>query len=414
MTPLDPNGGSQGLSNCATLEVSAKGAAASAERAEPTFVGCHNDRSERPLSARDADAGHDVKEVVMPRPNGDSRLARALPARANFEQLKKQAKDLLAAYRAGEAVAVEEIGRYEQSPDPGRFALHDARRVLARSYGFASWSKLKEQLGRPRVRMIRPQDIRSDVWETITAAATGDEERLRALLARDPGLAREGYWYTPPLHVAVREGHLAAVRVLLEAGADPAGIGLIGDDLVTTARDRGLEEIARVLESAAERRQRTSPAGAGAPDYPIHVAAAADDVESVRRLLDAEPDLVYLGDRKGGTPLHRAVAASARRAVEVLLERGADVHALHGRGRGDAAGYAPADFQPIDLALWKRGDLETARLLVARGAAYDLAVAAALGDGARVTALLDENPERIREARPCGTRALPCTGRRST
>ncbi len=95
--------------------------------------------------------------------------------------------------------------------------------------------------------------------------------------------------------------------------------------------------------------------------------------------------------------------------IELLLDRGADVHALHGAGAGDDEGYAPVDFQAIDLALfWQgRGDVETARLLLRRGAAYDLTIAAALGDLARVTALLDEDPARIREARPCGKRPLP-------
>jgi hypothetical protein len=65
--------------------------------------------------------------------------------------------------------------------------------VLARSYGFASWSQLKAHVERPRVRMIRPQDIRPDVWETIVAAATGDAEGLRTLVARDPSLASERY-----------------------------------------------------------------------------------------------------------------------------------------------------------------------------------------------------------------------------
>jgi ankyrin repeat protein len=255
--------------------------------------------------------------------------------------------------------------------------------------------------------MIRPHDIRPEVWETVTAAATGDVEGLRSLLARDPRLASEGYWYAPPLHFAVRQGHLAAVRVLLSAGADPGAAGVLdGDDLVTTALDRGHEAIARELEAAIRGRRRTRPAGRGAPDHPIHVAAVADDVEAVRGLLDSDPGLVHRGDGKGGTPLHRAVNASARRAISLLLDRGADVHALHGTGAGDAGGYAPPDFQPIDVALWRRGDVETARLLVARGAACDLAVAAALGDPARVAALLDEDPARIREARPCGTRAL--------
>ena len=69
--------------------------------------------------------------------------------------------------------------------------------------------------------MIKPPELASEVWDAICAAATGDAEALRRLLARDPNLYRAEYWYTPPIHFAVREGHLEAVRVLLEAGAVP-------------------------------------------------------------------------------------------------------------------------------------------------------------------------------------------------
>jgi uncharacterized protein len=44
---------------------------------------------------------------------------------------------------------------------------------------------------------------------------------LRGLLARAPQLARAQYWYTQPIHFAVRSGYLDAVQVLLDAGADP-------------------------------------------------------------------------------------------------------------------------------------------------------------------------------------------------
>lgn len=272
--------------------------------------------------------------------------------------------------------------------------------------------------------MIKPHELESerpygawssracDVWSAITAAASGDVEALRSFLARDPNLYRAEYWYTQPIHFAVREGHLEAVRVLLDAGADPAGVGLSGEDLVTIARDRGHEAVALLLEEASARRKHTAPAASGSADHPIHAAAEADDVDRVGQMLDAEPQLVDLGDRKGGTPLHRAVAASARGVIHLLLDRGADIHALHGAGGGDGAGYAAADFQPIDLALWGgaywnvHGDVEIARLLLRRGATHDLVVSAALGELDRTVALLDEDPKRIGGQRPCGKRAL--------
>ncbi len=160
-----------------------------------------------------------------------------------------------------------------------------------------------------------------DVWEVLCAAAAGDEDTLRRLLARDPNLYRAEYWYTQPIHLAVREGHLEAVQVLLDAGADPAAVALGGDDLVTVARDRGHAAVARLLEDLRARRGR---AAAAATDHPIHEAAAGGDAARVRALLDAEPQLLHHPDRAERTPLCRAVAASAREVAELLLDRGAD------------------------------------------------------------------------------------------
>src|SRR6266571_5061723 len=118
--------------------------------------------------------------------------------------------------------------------------------------------------------MIQPPELASeapfgswssrgcDVWDAICAAVAGDAEALRRLLGRDPNLYRAGYWYTQPIHFAVREGHLEAVRVLLEAGADPAAVALSGESLITVARDRGHEAVARLLEEVRAERGRTA------------------------------------------------------------------------------------------------------------------------------------------------------------
>jgi ankyrin repeat protein len=61
--------------------------------------------------------------------------------------------------------------------------------------------------------MIKPADIEDDNWEIIVAAAAGDATRLGRLLDRDPTLSRRGYFDTPPIHFAVREGHAEIVRM---------------------------------------------------------------------------------------------------------------------------------------------------------------------------------------------------------
>src|SRR5262249_49519277 len=54
----------------------------------------------------------------------------------------------------------------------------------------------------------------------------------------------------------------------------------------------------------------------------------------------------------------------------------------------------------------RTGDLKTARLLLDRGAAYDLTIACAFGDLDRVREFLDRDPSLIHTIRACGRRPL--------
>jgi len=132
-------------------------------------------------------------------------------------------------------------------------------------------------------------------------------------------------------------------------------------------------------------------------------------VGEVRRRLDADPSLLDLGDASGASPLHRAVRKGSMGTIAVLLGRGANVHAFQGAARGLAGGLW-RNLQAVDLAIRCGGGpdagAQIARLLVTRGATYDLTVAAALGDAAQVRQMLDADPSRIAEHRPCGRRPL--------
>jgi ankyrin repeat protein len=369
-------------------------------------------------------------------------MPRLLSAKSSVDTLKKEAKRWLKALRDGDADARARLLRsWPDAPDTAALTLRDVQYALAREHDLPGWIALTEAVhaaraaaghdqptaasaiggsGNGAIDLIQSEEFASDqpyggwasrgrdVWDAIVAARAGDAAALRALLARDPNLAR----YDEPLHFSVREGHGDAVQVLLDAGADPDAVAWDGETLVTLARDRGHEDVARQIERARGRSGRALAAGRESmPDQVslIHAYAASNYVDGVRQLLDEDPLLIASTDRKGATPLHRAAEYSARSVIELLLDRGADVHARHGAGAGDNEGYAPVDHQAIDVALFhqNRRDLETARLLVRRGAAYDLTIASALGDLDRVKALLDEDPARIREERPCGRRPLP-------
>jgi hypothetical protein len=57
----------------------------------------------------------------------------------NLEQLKRQAKELLAGFQAAFPSTVDEVNALYDNPQKTTFALHDAQLVIARSYGFDSW-----------------------------------------------------------------------------------------------------------------------------------------------------------------------------------------------------------------------------------------------------------------------------------
>ena len=79
---------------------------------------------------------------------------RTLADRPHLDQLRRQARELLDAFREGSAGAAEEVLAHYRHADPASFALHDAQLVLARAYGFDSWPKLKAFVDGVTVRRL--------------------------------------------------------------------------------------------------------------------------------------------------------------------------------------------------------------------------------------------------------------------
>jgi len=80
------------------------------------------------------------KELIVTRPHLPTRTLREPP---DLDQLKRQAKELLQSFKDRESAAVVEVSAHYHGADPDTFALHDAQLVIARAYGFESWSKFK-------------------------------------------------------------------------------------------------------------------------------------------------------------------------------------------------------------------------------------------------------------------------------
>ncbi|MDP9202963.1 MAG: hypothetical protein M3P26_13685, partial [Gemmatimonadota bacterium] len=85
-----------------------------------------------------------------------SPFARSLPSRADLAQQKKQAKELLQAFKSGDAESRARVRAV--LPDKHKIALADAQLVLAREYGFSNWGALKQHIESRAEATISPEE----------------------------------------------------------------------------------------------------------------------------------------------------------------------------------------------------------------------------------------------------------------
>src|SRR5262245_16921573 len=119
-----------------SLRAGAPGARGFARRAKPT-VDIRNHCARQPPCCLLANRGREHGGMTSSQ----------LPGQPNLEQLKKQAKNLLHAARAGDPDARRRLaalpgllGRSAAELAALPFALHDAQSAIAREYGFPSWN----------------------------------------------------------------------------------------------------------------------------------------------------------------------------------------------------------------------------------------------------------------------------------
>jgi ankyrin repeat protein len=337
------------------------------------------------------------KEDVM---SSHSAPTRTLPDKPSLAQLRKQAKELLKSYRAGNDAAVAEVERFERKADPAKFALADAQRVLARAYGFSSWTQLKKRV-----------DIVSNVKAFCQAVKAGDVATVRKLVRPRPELVHE--WRGDPaapsaLHFAVLHRDADMTRALIELSASPrTGFWPHRDatSAYTIAKDRGYDEIVAVIEEEEERRRRaSSPAGAtiSSKTDEILKAIVQDRCDEAIRILESDLSLVGACNHAGTTPLHIAAFTHNPVMVAWLLDHGAPVDAkaptdvpVIRREQDKVPGRTPLDHAAI-VAGWSAHGRhftfmetshkppvvfdETVRLLRLKGAELTPRAAVAIGD----------------------------------
>jgi ankyrin repeat protein len=162
-----------------------------------------------------------------------------------------------------------------------------------------------------------------------------------------------------PLVEAARRGDVAAVRTLLQGGADPSAAQGDGLTALHVAAETGNLEIARVLIAGKADIEAKSRIGGYTP---LHLAAGAARAAVVDALLQAGADVRAVTTTGGVTPLHLAAKAlNGEAAVRALIEAGAPVDA-----RESSAGQTPLMFAA------GYGRVPSVRELLARGAGADL------------------------------------------
>lgn len=320
---------------------------------------------------------------------------RKLPAKPDLKQLKKQAKDLLKAFQARESNAVAEVRVHYRGPasqlEAEKFQLSDAQLVLARAYGFDSWTKLRAFVDGVTIGRF------------VTAVQGGDVERVRAMLRQRPQLVHmdtAGNNEHRGLHYAVLRRDVAMVRLLMQAGAD-ARKGIWPHRDATTAfalaRDREYADVAAVIDEEEQRRreQMSCPNSTVTPAQDrINEAIRADESAAAIAMLEADTSLVRACDRSGGTPLHAAAQATNAEMVAWLLARGAGVRKV------DLRGLTPLDRAALAASPYNdRAERfpAVAKLLLDRGAEVTLQAAVALGDTLRIREFVSADPGILRQ-----------------
>jgi hypothetical protein len=367
-------------------------------------------------------------------------VSRGLPDRPHLDVPKRAARELLDLWRGRHPDALERIRRrhpkFATADDAavaaGPFRLNDAQLVIAREYGLAHWTELKQRIGANTLAKALEAAIGADDRAAAVRIVRAEPELLHIPLV-------SGNWGPPMSHAAnlgrlemieamaalgardfqhafgraVLQGRIECARWLLEHGAkvdadtllgacetlDAAGVRFAAEVDAPFADERGnrLAPLAMVLETYSrhpsgkhEILEIFAQRGYDLPDTPI-MAFHRGDLARLEAHLRREPRLlerrftlpeIYppecgcdargLGMHwtpiDGSTLLHLAADFHEYEIFDWLLARGADVDARATVDGDGFGGHTPL-FNAVVCGPWHRPTMTHA--LLERGAAKD-------------------------------------------
>jgi 26S proteasome non-ATPase regulatory subunit 10 len=191
-------------------------------------------------------------------------------------------------------------------------------------------------------RLLRNEDERTLLH---VAAANGHVDAVKAIVegASDTkslvNVSDEEGW--TPLHSAVSGGRDAVVEVLIALGADVGAANNGGRTALHYAASKNHIEIANLLIRSGAKINKKDSVGC----TPLHRAASAGHAEMCEVLLEAGAD-IEATDRTGQTPLMHAVICDNRRVALLLVRNDADIDAQD-KEEYTVLGRATEEFRPI-------------------------------------------------------------------
>ena len=256
-----------------------------------------------------------------------------LPSNPDLRQLKNQAKDLKKIFKSNDQSAYERIRSFHPeflntSDDKirdAKLALNDFQLIIAREYSFPSWQKLKRF-----VDTVSDHTVTESANQLRLAIIEDDVTSVRKIIKKEPELIHEhvlrqqwDYKNQRPLTYASQIGRTEIVKVLLDAGADPAADGHLAVARATIS-DNNLPVTKLFIEYGVDPNVMVHGWGAWLL-YPCESLSPG----SLKYLLKsgADPNLVYEDGRCRETPMEMVLGTYSRsenrhKCINVLIAAG--------------------------------------------------------------------------------------------